>query len=64
MSPNIGLSHGERSRVVSAVKEYIKAKVPTALVLGGYRDSGADDNSRYPNIDKYIYQNQRKIGKL
>lgn len=62
--PTIGLSDAEKSRVISSVKEYIKGKVPTALVLGGCTDPNADDNSDYPNIDKYIYQNQRKIDKV
>lgn len=50
--------------VVKSVQTYIAGKVPTALVLGGCTDPNADDNSDYPNMDKYIYQNQRKIDKV
>lgn len=50
--------------VVKSVQTYIAGKVPTALVLGGCTDPNADDNSDYPNIDKYIYQNQRKISEV
>ena len=41
--------------VVKSVRDYIAGKVPTSLVIGGYRDSGPEDNSRYPNLDKYLY---------
>lgn len=60
----MSLVTGEESRVCSAVREYIKTKVGTSLVLGGYRNSGANDNSRYPGIEQYIYQNQRKLTKV
>ena len=50
--------------VVKSVRTYIAGKVPTSLVIGGYRDSGPVDNSRYPNLDKYLYQNQRKLGRV
>lgn len=50
--------------MVKAVQEYIKGKVGTALVLGGYRDSGPVDNTRYPNIDQYLQNTERKISKL
>ena len=50
--------------VVKSVRTYIAGKVPTSLVIGGYRNSGPVDNSRYPNLDKYLYRNQRKLGRV
>lgn len=61
---NLSLVTGEESRVCSAVREYIKTKVGTSLVLGGYSNSGPNDNTRYPGIEQYIYQNQRKLTKV
>ena len=63
-TPSIELTDDEKIRVINAVQEYIKGKVGTALVLGGYRDSGPVDNTRYPNIDQYLQNTERKISKL
>ena len=60
MSPNIGLSAGEKDRVISAVQEYIKAKVPASLVLGGYNET----THKYPGIEQYLPNTKRKISKI
>lgn len=41
---------------------YIKSKVNTALILGGY-DGTKAGNNRYPGINQFIYQNQIKLKK-
>lgn len=48
---------------VDSVVAFFKNRVLTALVLGGYTNDGAEDNSRYPGIDSYIYQNQIRLRK-
>lgn len=68
-TPQIDFVSGEQQRVVNAVQEYIKSKVNTSLVLGGYSEQDKQGNSlvgndRYPGIDKYLYQNQRKMNKV
>lgn len=53
--------------MVSSVREYIKGKVGTALVLGGYEhpESGVQPtNACYPGIDQYIYRNEMKLSKV
>ena len=60
----VNITPTEKSRVVGAVQEYIKGKVPTSLVLGGYVDSGVVDNARYPGIGQYLQNTERKISKV
>lgn len=59
----------EANRVVGAVQDYIKDKVSTSLVLGGYREQDEhgrplSGNDRYPGIEQYIFQNKRKLNKV
>lgn len=54
----------EKKRVVKSVQDYIRNKVRTAIVLGGYNPMIIGVNEKYPGIDQYIYQNQRKLNKV
>ena len=59
---DINIVNGDE--VVESVQTYIASKVPTALVLGGYVDSGDEDNARYPGIGQYLQNTERKISKV
>ena len=48
---------------VEAVQECLKNKVLASLIIGGYRNSGSEDNSRYPGIGQYLRNVQLSIGK-
>ena len=50
------------SDIIRKVKEYVKGKVMTALILGNY-DASLSGNGRYPGIDQYLYQNQMLLRK-
>lgn len=68
-TPTTAFASGEEQRVVAAVQDYIKGKVGTCLVLGGYSETDKEGrplsgNDRYPGIDQYLYQNQRKLNKV
>lgn len=63
---DLKLDDDEKKRVLKDVQEYVRGKVSTALVLGGYTPppSGTEpSNSDYPGIDQYIFQNQRKLAR-
>ena len=62
-APIVELEDGEEARVVGSVQDYIRGKVRTSLVLGGY-DPTKEGNDRYPGIDQYIYRNERKLNKV
>ena len=59
-----GVNHADIvQKVINSVRDFIKNKIPTILVLGGYKDSGPVDNSRYSGISSYIYQNKISLRK-
>ena len=49
------------AKVVRDVQNFIKEHVSTALVLGGYKNSGPVDNSRYEGIDSYLHKSRITI---
>ena len=66
-TPSPKFASGEEQRVVDAVKNHVKGKVSASLVLGGYTPPAhgvEPSNSNYPNIDQYLYQNQRRLNKV
>jgi hypothetical protein len=54
-APTTEITSGAVESVVDSVKKYIKGKLTTALVLGGY------DDGTYPGLDNYMYKNQRSL---
>ena len=55
--------------MVNAVQEFIASKVKTSLVLGGYREKDEEGNdlggnARYPGIEQYFQNTERKISKV
>lgn len=49
--------------LVDKVKQMLKNKVLTALVLGKCDEDGTDNETIHPGINQYIYQNQIRLNK-
>lgn len=54
-SANCQIDHAKIvSDVISSVRNFIKSKVPTSLVLGVY-DNSKTGNAKFNGLDSYIY---------
>lgn len=42
------------NQVVESINAHIRGLVQASIVLGGYKNSGDEDNSRYPGIESYL----------